>query len=66
MVGVVADVGLENGRLVPADDAAAIDEIPGEVPDFGNMSVPGNGMAVRQEKPRESPGIFIQGRGQLV
>jgi hypothetical protein len=60
MVGIVANVCLQNDLLFPSGQAAAIDKIFHDVPDFGDMRVDRNVSSIGQKKSRVEIGMFLQ------
>ncbi len=66
MIGVGADMGLEQYRFAPAGAAAAIDKVFNDVPDFSDVGMGRDMIAVREDKPREGRRKFSQNRCQLV
>ena len=66
MFGVVSDMGLEKDGFAFAGDTAAIDKVFGGVPDFRDMGVRRNLIAIRQNEARKRPGMLGQHRFKIV
>jgi hypothetical protein len=65
MIGVLTDVRLEQGRFVLPHDAAAIDKVFRHVPNFRDVSVRRNEVAIRKNKARESSRMAFEGRPKI-
>ena len=60
MVGVATDMRLEQNRFAFSSNAAAIDEVLRNVPDFGDMGVCRDPLAAGQHKTRKLFGRLFE------
>lgn len=65
MVRVAADVSLEQNRFTFSSNTAAINEVLHDVPDFGDVSMRRNLLAVAQHKTGERFGILFEHRAEI-
>jgi hypothetical protein len=66
VVGIIADLCLQQDLLFLADQSATIDEAPGDVADFGYVGVRRNVVAVWQEEAWEPVWKLLQDRLQMM
>ena len=65
MIDIAADMGLEQNRLAFSGHAAAIDEILRDMPDFGDVGMRRDLLAVRQHEAQKRFWILFERRPQI-
>lgn len=60
MIGVITDMGLQNDLLLLSSKSTAIDKTPGQMSNFGEMSVCGNVISGWENKARERCGMLFE------
>jgi hypothetical protein len=60
VIDIITDVRLEHDLLFSSDYSATIDEVSDDMPDFSNVGVRRNVIAIRQDKSWKQPGIRVK------
>jgi hypothetical protein len=60
VIGIVADVSLQQGLFFLSGKSAAVDEVPDYVPNFSDVGMCGDEISIRQHKSRKPPGIGFE------
>ena len=65
VVDILPDVGLEDYALALPGHPAAIDEVFHDMADFSNVGVRRDGIAIRQNKTRNSVRVLFEGGAKI-
>jgi hypothetical protein len=60
VIGVIADVRLQQNFFFFSGHSAAIDEVPDDMTNFSDVGMCRDAITIRQNKSRKPPGICLQ------
>jgi hypothetical protein len=60
MIGIIPDVRLQHDLLLSSDQSATIDKVSDYIPDFGDVGVCRDVIAIRQHKSQKPLGICLE------
>jgi hypothetical protein len=60
VIDIITDVRLEHDLLFSSDYSATIDEVSDQMPDFGNVGVRRNVVAIRQNESWKQSGMRVE------
>lgn len=66
MLGVLADMRLQKNRFLSAELPPAVDKVFHDVTNLGYMNVSRNGIAIGQDKTRESSRVLLKSQSEFV